>query len=58
MAKYMIHWTEELWYRMEVEADSKEEALGKFREGEYDFDNAVNTNVETQDSIQIFEVTE
>ena len=58
MAKYMIHWTEELWYRMEVEADSKQEALDKFHGGGYDFDNAVNTNVETQDSIEIFEVTE
>ena len=49
----MIHWTEELWYRMEVEAENVQEVLDKFHGGEYDLDNAVNTNVELQDSVEV-----
>jgi hypothetical protein len=56
MAKYRISWTEELWYRMDVEADSMDEARDKFHAGEYDFDLAKNTNVELQDSVDIMEV--
>jgi len=58
MAKFMIHWTEELWYRMEVEAESVQEVLDKFHGGEYEFDGAVNTNVELQDSVEVFEQKE
>ena len=56
MSKYTISWTEELWYRMDVEADSKEDALDKFHAGDYDFDNAKNTDVHLQDSVDIWEV--
>ena len=57
MAKYRISWTEELWYRMDVEASSVEDALDKFHAGDYDFDEATNTGVELQDSVDITEVT-
>ena len=57
MSKYTISWTEELWYRMDVEADSKDEALDKFHAGDYDFDNAKNTDVHLQDSVDIWEVS-
>lgn len=56
MPKYLIEWTEELWYRMEVEADSRKDALDKFHAGEYDFDNANNYHVEMQDSVEIEEM--
>lgn len=38
--KYAIEYTEEMWYRLEVEADSAEEAREKFFRGEADLDNA------------------
>lgn len=56
MAKYRISWTEEFWYRMDVEASNEDEVLDKFHAGDYDFDLAKNTNVELQDSIVIMEV--
>ena len=56
MPKYRISWTEELWYRMDVEANSEEEARDMFHAGDYDFDMARNTNVELQDSVDIVEV--
>jgi hypothetical protein len=56
MPKFTIHWTEELWYRMDVEADSEEDALDKFHNLEYDFDEAKNTDVHLQDSIYVEEV--
>ena len=55
--KYLISWTEELWYKMEVDADSIEDALDKFHSGDYDFDNATNTDVHLQDSVDIMEVS-
>ncbi len=56
MPKFRIHWTEELWYYMDVEADSREAVLDKFHEGDYDFDEATNTDVHLQDSIDIEEL--
>ena len=41
MPKFTIEWTNEDWYRMEVEAESKEEALDNFWSGEYNWDNAI-----------------
>ena len=58
MPKYRISWTEEMWYRMDVEAESSEEARDKFHAGEYDFDLATNTHVELEDSVDIWEVTD
>ena len=57
MTKYLISWTEELWYKMEVDADSIEDALDRFHAGDYDFDNAKNTDVHLQDSVDIMEVS-
>ena len=56
MAKYRIEWTEEYWYSMEVEADSKEEALDRFHALDYDFGNAEMIGDEMQDSVTIEEV--
>ena len=57
MSKYLISWTEELWYKMEVEADSIDDALDKFHAGDYDFDKAIHTDTELQDSVDIMEVS-
>jgi len=60
MPKFRIHWTEELWYYMDVEADSRQTALDKFHEGDYDLDRnkATNTDVHLQDSIDIEELVD
>jgi hypothetical protein len=36
MAKYELKWTEELWTRTIIEADSKEDALEKFWSQHFD----------------------
>ena len=56
MPKYRIEWTEEMWYSMEVEANSKEEALDRFHALDYDFGNAEMIGDEMQDSVTIEEV--
>ena len=56
MTKYMISWTNENWYRMDVEAESKEDALDKFWRGKYNWDNAFLFGEEVQDSIDIWEL--
>jgi len=42
---------------MNVEAESEQDALDKFHAGEYDFDEAKNTDVHLQDSVDIWEVS-
>jgi hypothetical protein len=56
MPKFRIEWTEEFWYSLEVEGESKEEVLDKFHFQEYDFDDAVSLGAELQDSITVKEV--
>ena len=36
MPKYLISWEEAIWYDLEIEADSAEEALDKFHSNDYD----------------------
>jgi hypothetical protein len=55
MAKYEIQWTDELWYRMTVEAESMDEALDKFNKQEYDLGDADLFGSELQDSVTIEE---
>ena len=57
MAKFEIEWTEEVWYRKRVEADSKEDAMEKFWAGELDIDSSDSYGGEVQDSIEIMEVS-
>jgi hypothetical protein len=56
MPKFRIEWTEEFWYALEVEGESREEVLDKFHKHEYDFDDADNLGAELQDSITVEEV--
>ena len=56
MNKYVIEWTEEFWYAMEVEAESKEDALDRFHQSDYDFGDAEPLGSELQDSVTVEEV--
>ena len=56
MTKYLISWTEETWYNLEIEAADKMEALDKFHNNEYDSEDAVFIGSELQDSVEIEEI--
>lgn len=56
MARFKVEWTEELWFRAEIEADSKEDAYNKLFEGNIDYDIADAYDGEIQDSVEIEEV--
>lgn len=59
MAKFRVDWTEELWYRAVIEADTMEEAQEIFWSGEFDTSDAGNLyNSEIQDSVEFEEVHE
>ena len=55
MPKFIIEWTEELWYSMEVEGDNREQVLDDFHGGVYDMSNGKNYHVELQDSVTVAE---
>ena len=55
MAKYLIEWTNEDWYRMEVEAESEQEALDNFWSGEYSWANAAIIGGEVQENVDVWE---
>lgn len=56
MPTYRIEWTEETWNRLEIEAETEEEALELFHMGEFDYQAVKITGGEIQDSIEIEEV--
>ena len=57
MSKYLISWEESIWYDLEIEADSKLEALDKFHSNEYDREDvAFVGQVITEDTIEIEEL--
>ena len=53
--KYYVEYTEEAWYRIEVEAENREEARKKFYSGEIDLDNAYQFGGQISDGISIEE---
>lgn len=55
MAQFKVEWTEELWQRAYIEAESEEEAREKFWDGEC-FETAQNCGYEIQDSVDVEEV--
>ena len=55
MGKFVIEYTVEHWYRVEVEADSNEQAEEKFWMGECDFDSAERYGEEVQQDLSIYE---
>lgn len=56
MAKFLVAWTEEDWYNLEIEADSKDEALDKFYSQEYNYDDIRHIGSELQDSVEVEEI--
>lgn len=57
MSKYIIKWEESVWLDLEIEADSREHALEKFGDNDYNGDDAVIVGSEIiADTIQIEEV--
>lgn len=54
MPKYTIFWTEEIYYRTEIEADSKDAALTEFYESGMSYDSH-QTGREFQDSVVVKE---
>jgi hypothetical protein len=55
MATYTVHWTIEEWYRMDIEANSEEEAYEKFMEHDFDYDDGKHVGSELQDSVMVEE---
>jgi hypothetical protein len=56
MPKFIIRYTEEVWNRLEVEAENKEEAENIFWGGECDYASAKEIGGEIQGDILIEEV--
>lgn len=56
MARFKIEWTEEIWNRVFVEADSSDEALEIFWLGNFDWQSVKNIGVEVQDGVDVEEV--
>jgi len=53
MDKYVVSWTEEIWQKVIIEAESEEEARELFYSGEYDIDSVKVTGGEIQDGVDI-----
>ena len=58
MPKFIIEFTEETWYRLEVEASSKDQAWDNFWGGEYEYASAKEFGGEIQGDITIIEQKE
>ncbi len=56
MSKYLISWTEEDWYNVVIEADSKKQALDIWHDQAYDMEDIKHVGTELQDSIEIEQV--
>lgn len=56
MPKYLVSWTEEDWYQVIIEADSKREALDKFYDRDYDPEDTQHIGSELQDSVEAEEL--
>lgn len=54
--EYEVRWTREQWFKVEIQADSPEEAQEKFWSGDYE--NEQEYGAEIQEDIDIFEITE
>ena len=51
---YVVSWTEEVWYRVNIKANTPEEAIELFRAGEYNADESKETGGEIQDGIGVW----
>ena len=57
MARFKVEWTEEVWYRTEVEADNEFQAKEKLLLGEVDLEKAKVFGSELQDSVTAEEIS-
>ena len=55
MAKYRIKYVYEHWYNLDIEADSKEQALGKFHAADFATEPTI-VGGGVQDSIEVEEL--
>lgn len=55
MAKYLVSFTQEQWYTVEINANSEEDAREVFWSGYWDWESARLVGEETQDGIDIEE---
>ena len=46
MKTFIIHYTSDIWEKVEVEATSKKEAIDKFDRGDVEFENSVEMGKE------------
>ena len=51
---FVVSWTEEVWYRVNIKANTAEEAKELFRAGEYDSTSSKETGGEIQDGIEVW----
>jgi hypothetical protein len=56
MAKYEVHWTLERWFKVEIEAESREAAEHKFWVGEYENEQMFGTEI--QEGITVIAIPE
>ena len=56
MPKYLISWTDEEWWEVAIEAESKDEALEMFHNREFDEHTIVYIGGELQDSVEVQEL--
>ena len=57
MPKFEFEWTEELFYRATIEADTKQEAIDLWSSGEYpEYHHLEHYGSEIQDGVNITEV--
>lgn len=56
MARFKIDFTEEIWNRVFIEADSSDEALEMFWMGEFDYETVKIIGNEIQDGVDVEEV--
>jgi hypothetical protein len=55
MGKFTVHWTIEEWYRVDIEADSRDEALEIFYAQSYLDGDVKHVGSELQDSVTVEE---
>jgi hypothetical protein len=55
MGKFVVHWTVEEWYRVDIEAETREEALEIFHEQAYNDLDVKCIGAELQDSVEVKE---
>jgi cytoplasmic iron level regulating protein YaaA (DUF328/UPF0246 family) len=55
MGKFVVHWTVEEWYRVDIEAETREEALEIFHGQAYNDLDVKCIGAELQDSVEVRE---